>query len=328
MKTDAQTPLANHIEAYLAHKRALGKQLQKAGSMLHLLDRYLLEEGVAEPRQITPALLEGFMRSRPRHSSRSYNILLGTLRGLFDWLIGQEVLASSPLLIAPRRVVPGRRPFIFNADQARRLLDAAGQLPDNPFAPRRAEIYRMIFALLYGLGLRVGEVCRLCRKDVDIDKAVLLIRQTKFGKDLLVPFGPRMTQELSSFLRRRESCLGSIPQDCPLFSFAKDNQRPIRPTTISATFHKLIPKLNLIIPAGVAPPYLHCLRHSFAVGTLLRWYRAGIDPTSRLFDLSTFLGHVSPSSTAVYLTITMELLECASGRFARFAAPALKEVVR
>jgi hypothetical protein len=37
---------------------------------------------------------------------------------------------------------------------------------------------------------------------------------------------------------------------------------------------------------------------------------------SRLFNLSTFLGHVSPSSTAVYLTITTELLECANDRFA------------
>jgi len=328
MKTDAQTPLARHIEAFLAHKRALGKQLDKAGLMLHLLDRYLLEQGTTEPGQITPALLEGFMRSRPRSSSRSYNTLLGSLRGLFNWLVGQEVLTSSPLLIAPRRIVPGHRPFLFDADDAKRLLDAAGQLPGNPRAPGRGEIYRMIFAMLYGLGLRVGEVSRLCRKDVDIDNAVLLIRQTKFGKDRLVPFGPRMAEEISSFIGRRESHVGSIPPDCPLFSFAKDKQKRIRTTTISWTFHKLLPELKLVIPAGVAPPHLHCLRHSFAVGTLLRWYRAGINPASRLLDLSTFLGHVSPSSTAVYLTITTELFECASRRFAQFSASTLKEIVR
>lgn len=42
--------------------------------------------------------------------------------------------------------------------------------------------------------------------------------------------------------------------------------------------------------------------------------------------LSTFLGHVNPASTAVYLTITADLLEQASQRFERFAAPVLKEV--
>jgi integrase len=102
----------------------------------------------------------------------------------------------------------------------------------------------------------------------------------------------------------------------------------IGPNVISWTFHKLLPALQLKIPPGEAPPHLHCLRHSFAVGTLLRWYREGVDPMARLFDLSTFLGHVSPSSTAVYLTITTELLECASGRFAEFAVKSRKESIR
>ena len=62
------------------------------------------------------------------------------------------------------------------------------------------------------------------------------------------------------------------------------------------------------------------------MGTLLRWYREGIDPARRLFHLATFLGHVNPSSTAVYLTITSDLLATANRRFESFAAPAVKEV--
>ena len=82
------------------------------------------------------------------------------------------------------------------------------------------------------------------------------------------------------------------------------------------------------VPAGVAPPRLHCLRHSFAVSTLLRWYRAGVDPGAHLLHLSVFLGHVNPASTAVYLTITSELLKQANQRFERFAAPVLQEACR
>jgi hypothetical protein len=37
--------------------------------------------------------------------------------------------------------------------------------------------------------------------------------------------------------------------------------------------------------------------------------------------LSTFMGHVDPVSTAVYLTITADLMDAASQRFERFAAP-------
>jgi integrase len=137
-----------------------------------------------------------------------------------------------------------------------------------------------------------------------------------------------MAGEIAYFLQREESRCGPIPPDLPVFSFNKNNRTPIGTNTISWTFHKLLPPLQLVVPSGVASPHLHCLRHSFAVGTLLRWYREGVDPMSRLFDLSTFLGHVSPSSTAVYLTITADLLECASSRFADFAVNTRKESVR
>jgi integrase len=86
--------------------------------------------------------------------------------------------------------------------------------------------------------------------------------------------------------------------------------------------------LDLPVPVGVSPPRLHCLRHSFAVGCLLRWYRDGIDPSVRLHQLSTFMGHVDPSSTQVYLTITPALFEEANRRFEAFAAPAWTETAR
>jgi len=42
--------------------------------------------------------------------------------------------------------------------------------------------------------------------------------------------------------------------------------------------------------------------------------------------LSTFLGHVSPSSTAVYLKVSGQLLQAANARFERFVAPVLEEL--
>jgi hypothetical protein len=50
-----------------------------------------------------------------------------------------------------------------------------------------------------------------------------------------------------------------------------------------------------------------------------------VDPATRLLHLSTFLGHVQPESTAVYLTITADLLAEASRRFEQFARPLLSE---
>ena len=223
-----------------------------------------------------------------------------------------------------RRETAYRIPFLFKPTVARKLLAYAGSLKDNPKAPLRGPTYRSIFALLYGLSLRVGEVSRLYLGDLDFERSLLVIRQTKFAKSRLVPFGPRMGELLKEYLQVRAKKHGLPVAEGPLFTFG--GGRPIHPGTISQTFHALIPQLGLRVPQGVSPPRVHDLRHSFAVGTLLRWYRADIDPGTRLLHLTTFLGHVDPSSTAVYLTITPDLLQEANRRFERFAISAFQEV--
>ena len=61
------------------------------------------------------------------------------------------------------------------------------------------------------------------------------------------------------------------------------------------------------------------------MGCLLRWYREGVDPASRLYRLSTFMGHVSPVSTAVYLRTTPQLLAQGAERFETYAQPVWSE---
>jgi hypothetical protein len=92
VKSTTKGPLADGIARYLAHKHALGKQLAKVGPMLYLLDGYLVASGVKEIFQITPVDISGFVESRSCHSSRSYNGLIGALRGLFDWMVVHEML--------------------------------------------------------------------------------------------------------------------------------------------------------------------------------------------------------------------------------------------
>lgn len=318
--------LRDPISQFLAHKRALGQRFRVEEYALRLLDRFLVEQQIAAVRDISPTMLEAFMASRPRSAPRSYNHLLGVLRRLFDWMVRQQLLRNSPLLLRPRHQTAKRLPFLFDLDQMRQLLEVASRLADNPKAPDRGVTYRTIFAVLYGLGLRVGELCRLCMQNLDFDRQLLVIRQTKFAKSRLVPFGPRMAERLRSYVQLRQRRWGTLGSEAPVFSFSRD--RFINPCTISQTFRQLFPSLHMEIPPGVSPPRLHDLRHSFAVGTLLRWYRTEGDPSQGLLYLSTFMGHVAPSSTAVYLTITEDLLREANARFERFACSITEEAVR
>ena len=177
----------------------------------------------------------------------------------------------------------------------------AANLPDNPRATGRGPTYHAIFVLCYGLGIRAGEACGPRLDDVDIDRLLLVVRGGKYGRSRLVPHGPRIGQLLAAQLERRR-VEGAPEHDAPLFTF--DGRRSVHPGTASQTLHRLVIELAFPVPEGVTPPHLHCLRHSFAVGCLLRWYREGLDPSTRLYQFSTFTGHVDPTSTAVYLTIT------------------------
>jgi len=313
--------LADPITAYVEAKIAVGCRFASEARALRLFDRFLVAQGITTFDAITTAVIKSFLDSRPRCNAKSYNELLGNVRRLFERMVTQQIIEVSPVRIISRREQPRRRPFLFTATQIRQLLEFARQLPDRNRGPRRGPAYYVIFAVLCALGLRISEVAHLKHGDFDLERQLLWIRNTKFGKSRLVPFGPRLGAVLSTHVEQSNN---SSPEQ-PLFTF--DGRHRINPNSIRRTFHYyLLPKLQLTVPPGTRSPRVHDLRHSFAVSTLLRWYRAGVNPATRLPHLSTFLGHINPSATAVYLTITEELLQAANQRFAAFIPPLTSEV--
>jgi site-specific recombinase XerD len=318
--------IAKDIQIYLDAKRATGRKFHTEAGALRLLDRFLLHNGVLDRIALTPSLIDSFLSSRPRPRPRSFNHLLGVVRCFFAWIVIQGRLKESPVRARPRPARSRRLPFLFKPEDVQRLLEIASRLPDNPRAANRAEVYTLIFRLMYGLGLRVGEITRLCHQDVDQERRLLVIRETKFGKNRLVPFGPNLGKHLQAYLTRRITWYGPWEPDSPLFSFSNSYRTPLRPETISQIFHHLLPRMGLTPAPDTDPPRLHCLRHSFAVQTLLRWYRSGVDPHQRLFHLSTFMGHSDPASTSWYLTITDGLLAEANQRFERLVGTVSQEV--
>jgi integrase len=324
MTAATEPVLAAVVAGFLEHRRALGRKYDSEQAELRLLVRFAEQRGLRRLDELTPGVLDEFVAMRPRTRPRSFNHLIGVVAGLLDWAVTQQLLDTAPpLRQRRRRVTAGQLPFLFDQAQAGRLLAAAGALPDNSRAPRRGQTHRTVFALCYGLGLRAGEACGLRLGDVDTSRQLIVVRGGKFGKTRLVPHGPRIGELLQAQLDYRHASTPTAAADAPLFTF--DGRRGMHPGTASQTFHHLVPALDLPVPDGVSPPRLHSLRHSFAVGCLLRWYRDGLDPAARLLQLATFMGHVDPKSTAVYLQITPALLAEANRRFEAFAAPAWTE---
>jgi site-specific recombinase XerD len=256
--TGYRSALAGAIEQYLAAKRALGCKFVNEDRALRLLDRFLVDEQIGGVDAITNGCLERFLASRGRDNPRSYNHLLGIVRRLFEWMVDQRILRGSPLQLRPRRETARKTPVLFNAETIRQLLAEAARLPDNSRSPLRGPTYETLFALLAGLGLRISEVARLQCGDVDLDRDVLQIRDTKFGKSRLVPFGPRLHTRLQAYLDLRERKGFPHAGGAPLFSW--NGRHPISTNTIRNVFRdKLVPRLQIDIPAGAFGPRVHGL---------------------------------------------------------------------
>ena len=257
--------LTTAVTDFLAHKRALGRKYRTEEATLRLLLAFADQHRVLSLNRLTPAILDEFIGSRPRTRARSFNHLVGVTGCFLDWCVVQQRLTASPLHRTRRRETDGRLPFLFDAVQARVLLDAAARLPDNARAVGRGPTYHCIFALCYGLGLRAAEVCGLRLGHVDADRQLLVVHGGKFGKSRLVPHGPRMTGLLNRQIERRRAA-GAEDADAPLFTF--DGLRSVHPGTASQTFHRLVTDLAFPVGEGVCPPCLHSLRHKVDGGVM------------------------------------------------------------
>jgi site-specific recombinase XerD len=231
------------VRRFVEQKRALARKYHSEEKELTLLVVFAEANGIRHVDQVTPAVLDDFLGSRPRQRPRSFNHLLGAVRCFFDWLVAQNLLADSPLRAHRRRVTTARIPFIFDVRQARLLLAAAAALPDNSRAQQRGCTYRALFALCYGLGLRAGEACGLRLGDVDSDRNLLVVRGGKFGKSRLVPHGRNIAALVAAQVERQRCVQADADANTPLFTF--DGHRPVHPGTASQTFHYLIPSLAL-----------------------------------------------------------------------------------
>ncbi|GLR46269.1 hypothetical protein GCM10007880_67870 [Mesorhizobium amorphae] len=165
--------------------------------------------------------------------------------------------------------------------------------------------------------MRFSEATGLTLADVDLAERVLTIRATKFYKSRLVPIGPQLATVLSNYMplqRRGEHSHGETS-----FLLTNRDGTPLASSTVHDAFDALRRIAGVHSTAGGRRiPRLHDLRHSFAVHSLTAWYRQGADVQRLLPVLSTYLGHSNLEGTKVYLSMTPELLQQASLRFARY----------
>ena len=303
------TDLTGQVEDYLRLRRALGFKLRFEGEALPQLVAYLTAAGAST---VTTDLAIAWAGLPQGVKPITLAHRLGTARGFAKYLQTIDPTTQVP----PSGIWPTRSPrpapYLWSQADIARLLEAARGLTP----PLRAATIETLLGLLAVSGMRVGEARHLTREDVDLVGGVLRIRDAKFDRERLVPLHPSTTQRLRAYAARRD--LARPTATSPAF-FVSSTGAALTYSGVLSSFVELPTALGL--RTALVQPRMHDLRHSFAVQTLLDWYRAGVDVNGQMMVLSTYLGHVHPAGTYWYLSAAPELMELAAARLTSHAGP-------
>ncbi|HUY08842.1 MAG TPA: tyrosine-type recombinase/integrase [Candidatus Dormibacteraeota bacterium] len=296
--------LPQAAEEYLAIRRRLGYKLKGADRLLSDFVAHLERNGSSI---ITTELALAWARQPAGAAPSRWAQRLTVVRGLAGHLHAidscHEVPPADLLPRRPKRATP----YLYGEGDVLRLMAATRKLSP----PLRAATYEAFVGLLATTGMRVGEVIHLDRADLNWSENLLVVRSSKFGKSREVVLHPSAVAALRTYDgRRRRFC--PRPRT-PAFFVSTSGTR-----LFYQDFHRVFTRLLRDAEIEWLPtrshPRPHGLRHTFAVNTLLDWYRAGLDASSRMHLLSTYLGHTNPADTYWYLSAVPELMALAGKR--------------
>lgn len=142
--------------------------------------------------------------------------------------------------------------------------------------------HRLLLCLIYSAGLRISEVAKLRIRDLDFDRGMIHIRQSKYNKDRYVPLSALLIKGLNQYF-------DSVRPVRWLFN-GRATASPISHKAIQWTLRETVKKTAIQKPVTV-----HTLRHSYATHLM----EDGID----IHTLMQLLGHEHVQTTMVYLHV-------------------------
>ncbi len=298
--------LASWIEKYLDYLRyqrnASPHTVRNYASDLQQFYSFLTtgpdgkDRAVPDLEQIDNLTIREFLGALYQKSNRKASVArkLATLRSFMKFLLAQGAIRTNAAKIVASPKLDTRLPDYMALDAVTHLIEA----PDTDAELGKRD--RAILELLYGAGLRVGELVGLNLGDVSLNEGLVRV-VGKGRKERICPFGKSAADALAAYARVRENLIRIRTQKAREGTTAAEalflNFRGGRLTSRSVgnIVDRYVGQLSQRLKV-----HPHTLRHTFATHML----SAGAD----LRAIQELLGHESLSTTQKYTHVSVEQL--------------------
>jgi tyrosine recombinase XerC len=289
--------IERHTAAFLDHLRTgRNYSVHTVASYQDDLERfatYLREHrpgAAADPALVDRNLLRAFLRELAGEGFARRSIARKTacLRSFFRYLHRRGDVPSNPALTLVTPKLERRLPAVLDGNEVARLMDQ----PDRSTSLGLRDA--ALLELLYGTGIRLGELIGLRVRDLDLHGGTLRVTG-KGDRQRIVPLGAKARDALRAYLGVRDTL---VPSEGPAAQelFRTVRGKRLNPKGVNLLMNRYIGRVSEC--SRTSP---HVLRHTFATHLLSR----GAD----LRAVKELLGHQSLSTTQIYTHVSVEHLK-------------------
>ncbi len=225
-----------------------------------------------------------YLRTEKRVAPSTVNVALNAMKFLYVHTLQR----SWPL----QELVPRRRshklPVVLTPDEVWRVLGHV-----------RRPAYRVCLSVIYACGLRLREGVHLQVPQIDSARMQLHLQAAKGNKDRYVPLPPRVLNLLRQHWCTHRHPIWLFPSPGRTGDQHASATRPMDESGVQKAFRRAVQEAGLRKPANI-----HTLRHSWATHLL----EAGVN----LRLIQVWLGHSSPTTTAIYTHLTRKAEQSAT----------------
>ena len=295
--------IAQLIERFIWYRKASGSWNEpNYGLNIKLFDHFCADN-YPVCMELKQEMVDTWCAKRNTEKNSSYNIRTMVIRVFIDYLRNRDLTSVIPPVILkaePRTYAP----HAFEDDELRRFFCECDNI--QPYLGRKVSVIRKLtvpvfFRLLYSSGMRTTEARLLKKENVDLERGVVDIRQSKGYDQHYVVLHDTMTD----LMRRYDKTISKLQPDRDYFFQSYYKRSYHSRDWVEDNFSALWNKANGSETDAVA----YDIRHHYAITNINSWIDGGFEFNDKLHYLSKSMGHRSIEATRYYYSIVPRLAD-------------------